>query len=597
MQNSYRSCFCADVTADHVGKDIRVSGWVSNWRDHGGVVFIDLRDSSGILQLVFNPEFPKVHELSGRLRSEWVVKVSGMLRERPAGTINSNLSSGAFELVVSEAMVINQSDALPFLLEADDLHEDTRLRFRYLDLRRSEMQAQLKLRSVCNSAIRSFMESNQFTEIETPIFTRQTPEGARDYVVPSRLHPGSFYALPQSPQLFKQLLMIGGVSRYYQIARCFRDEDLRSDRQPEFTQLDVEMSFVQRDEVMSIMEELIISLFNRFAGTNITSSFFQIDYKDAMMLYGTDRPDLRNPLTFMPIEDICVDSQFKVFAAPAKNGKQSRVIAMKVPGGNKLSRGEIDAYTLMVQQLGAAGLAYIKCNDISKGLSGLQSPILKFLGEEAVANIIKKVDARDNDLIFFGAGKKSLVNRTMSILRQKIGEDLNFIDSKAFNFCWVVNFPLMEYDQDEKKYTALHHPFTSSTESLLDYKGDPLDLIANAYDLVLNGIELGGGSIRNHLPAEQQALFKLLGMDAQTYEKQFGFLLKALSLGAPPHGGIAIGIDRMLMLISGKESIRDVIAFPKNQNGICMMSSAPNEINQRHLKELQINLKEKKKST
>ena len=587
-----RSHICSEINRLHINQSLVLTGWVSNWRDHGGLVFIDLRDHSGVLQLVFDPEFPEVHALSSTLRSEWVLGVEGKLRIRPEGTINPKTHNGEYELVVEKCTIINQAEPLPFVLDSDNLNEDTRLKFRYLDLRRNDMQAILKLRSEVNSFIRTYMEKHAFIEVETPLFTRQTPEGARDYLVPSRVHHGSFYALPQSPQLFKQLLMVAGVHRYYQIARCFRDEDLRADRQPEFTQIDLEMSFTNQDEIISIAEELVTSLFSTFTDRKCTTPINRISYDKAIVQYGTDRPDLRNPLKLEPIEDLVKECKFKVFANPA-SAKNSRVVALKIEQGCKLTRGEIDGYTTMVQKLGGSGLAYIKCNDISKGIEGLQSPIVKFLGEKTANAIIAKLEAKNDDLIFFGAGKNTVVNRTMSALRLQLGNDLKLVDSSALAFCWVMDFPLVEYDEENKKYKPLHHPFTASSTSLRDFKDKPEKLKAQAFDLVLNGIELGGGSIRNHLVEDQKKLFELLGFSPKQYQDQFGFLLRALSLGAPPHGGLAFGLDRILMLLSGKNSIRDVIAFPKNQNGICMMTSAPGEVESAILGELSIAIKKK----
>ncbi|MDI9347308.1 MAG: aspartate--tRNA ligase [Methylacidiphilales bacterium] len=595
MENKFRTHITLECGKVQIGTLVKVSGWVEHWRDHGGIVFIDLRDHSGIVQIVFNPDNTSLHGLGQSLRSEWVISVTGVIRNRPEGTKNDNLNTGHIEIVVSECEVLNQSQVLPFPLDGSIVNEETRLRFRYLDIRRNDMQNRLRLRAQANMFIRTMMQEHDFCEVETPMLTRETPEGARDYVVPSRLHRGMFYALPQSPQLFKQLLMVGGLNRYYQIARCFRDEDLRSDRQPEFTQLDLELSFCDQKEIMEITELVVTNLFERFGNKKFTKPIPHITYQESMRKYGIDRPDLRNPLHLVDIDNLVKNCGFKIFSTCA-NAKNSRVVALRVPqGAVRLSRSEIDTYTEMVQAQGAGGLAYIKCTDRQVGIAGLQSPIIKFLGEELTNTILDACSAQTGDLVFFGAGDAKLVNVTMHMLRGAIADSLKLIDPDALSFCWVVNFPLVEYDELEKRYVAMHHPFTACTESLIDFKGDPSTLLSHAFDLVLNGVELGGGSIRNHLVSEQHKLFTILGLSEEEIRGKFQFLLNALSFGAPPHGGLALGLDRLYMLLSGANSIRELIAFPKNQNGVCLLTDAPSSLANRKIRELHLAVQESKK--
>lgn len=585
-----RTHFCGELNQQHIDQQITVCGWVNRRRDHGGVIFVDLRDKKGILQVVFDPDDAAMFALAESVRNEFVLKVTGKIRIRPEGTINSEMPTGEVELLAQELEILNSSETPPFLLDDDDVHDDIRLRYRYLDLRRPEMQYRMQLRAKVTHFMRSWLEENEFLDIETPMLTRATPEGARDYLVPSRTHSGSFFALPQSPQLFKQLLMMSGMDRYYQIVRCFRDEDLRADRQPEFTQLDIETSFMDEEGIMGMMESMMRGLFKTVMSVDIDAGFLRMSYAEAMERFGSDKPDLRISLELQTISDLLTDVEFKVFSGPA-NDADGRVAALLVPGGNSLTRKEIDGYTNFVGVYGAKGLAYIKCNDVSQGREGLQSPILKFLPDEAVTEILARTGAKTGDLIFFGADKTNIVNESLGALRIKVAQDLGLVE-EGWKFLWVVDFPMFEHDARENRWNALHHPFTApSTDNADELEANPGGMLSRAYDMVLNGTELGGGSIRIHQNDMQQRVLKLLGIDEQEAEDKFGFLLNALKYGCPPHGGIAFGLDRMVMLMAGASSIRDVMAFPKTQTAACLLTSAPSPVSDRQLKDLSIRLR------
>lgn len=586
-----RTHYCGELNEMQIDQEVTVCGWVNRRRDHGGVIFVDLRDKKGILQVVFDPDDEEIFADAERLRNEFVLMVEGKLRIRPEGTANLNMPTGEVELLAHGLQILNISETPPFQLDDDDVHEDLRLKYRYIDLRRPDMQYRLHLRARVTRFLRNWLEDHEFMDIETPMLTRATPEGARDYLVPSRTHSGAFFALPQSPQLFKQLLMMSGMDRYYQIVRCFRDEDLRADRQPEFTQLDIETSFMQEDDIMSMMEEMMRGLFQSVMDVNVDAQFQRISYAEAKERFGSDKPDLRIALELVTVSDLLSGVEFKVFSGPA-NDPQGRVAALCIPGGNALTRKEIDVYTEYVGRYGAKGLAYIKCNDIDQGRDGLQSPILKFMPDEAISGILRRTKARSGDLIFFGADRASIVNDSLGALRVKIAQDLNLVE-EGWRFLWVVDFPMFEYDALENRWNALHHPFTApSTENPDELEANPGKMLSRAYDLVLNGTELGGGSIRIHNREMQLRVLKLLGIDQQEAEEKFGFLLTALNYGCPPHGGIAFGLDRLVMLMAGANSIREVMAFPKTQTAACLLTSAPAAVSEQQLKDLSIRVRE-----
>ena len=579
-----RSHYCGDINRSDIGSDIEISGWVHKRRDHGGIIFLDIRDLHGIVQVVFNPDLKEVFDKADSCRSEFVVNIQGLVRERIDGAINTKMATGEIELEAKSLNIFSSAITPQFPLDDyQDVNEDIRLKNRFVDLRRPDVNQRLVKRSKITSKIRSFLEKNNFNEIETPILTRATPEGARDYLVPSRVHPGEFFALPQSPQLFKQLLMIGGLDKYYQIAKCFRDEDLRADRQPEFTQVDIEASFISTEDIINLGEDLIISLLSEFTDYQKTK-VPRIAYKESMEKYGCDKPDLRIPLELIDISDLVKDEEFKVFSEPA-NDSSSRVVALKVPGAADMTRKKIDAYTDYVAKLGAKGLAYIKVIEVDKE-NGLQSPILKFFKEETIHSILSNLDVQNNDIIFFGAGKTNTVNLSMSALIKKLGQDLNLMEC-SWAPCWIVDFPMFERNK-ENNLTSLHHPFTLPAVSVNELKNDPDNSLACAYDFVLNGYELGGGSLRVYEPTMQKEIFSILGISADEAKEKFGFLLSALSSGCPPHGGIAFGLDRIVMLLSDTTNIRDVIAFPKTQSSSCLLTDAPSMVSNNQLDELNI---------
>ena len=583
-----RSHFCGELNETHLDESIELCGWVHRRRDHGGVIFLDLRDRDGIAQVVVDPDTEAAFQLAEKVRSEYVLKIKGLVRHRPEGTVNPDMATGKIEVLAKEVEILNAAETPPFQLdEHTNVGEDVRLSYRYIDLRRPEMLDRLRFRSRVTANIRRFLEDKGFMDVETPILTRETPEGARDYLVPSRTHEGSFFALPQSPQLFKQLLMVSGVDRYYQIAKCFRDEDLRADRQPEFTQIDIEASFVDEDDIMSMSEELITQLFKEEMNVELPV-FPRMTHDEAMDRFGSDKPDLRNPLELIEVSDLLADVEFKVFSGPAKDPK-GRVAALRLPQGCKLTRKEIDGYTKYVSIYGAKGLAYIKVNDLSKGIEGLQSPILKFLPDDAVEAVLSRVNAETGDLVFFGADKAKVVNEALGALRVKLGHDCDLLESEWAPL-WVIDFPMFE-ETDAGQWTSLHHPFTAPSGDLDDLEKNPGNLLSRAYDMVLNGTELGGGSIRIHNQETQQKVFRALGISPEEAREKFSFLLDALGFGCPPHGGLAFGLDRLVMLMTHTQSIRDVIAFPKTQTAACVMTSAPAPVAAKHLKEVGIKLR------
>jgi aspartyl-tRNA synthetase len=572
-----------------IGQVITVAGWAQRRRDHGGVIFVDLRDRDGLLQVVFDPDRAAVFADAERVRNEFVLEVTGLVRARPQGTANAHLKTGQVELLAQALTILNRSEPLPFQLD-EHVGEEARLRHRYIDLRRPEMRDRLMLRHRLTRAMRRHLDDAGFIDIETPMLSKATPEGARDYLVPSRTHPGKFFALPQSPQIYKQLLMIAGFERYYQIVRCFRDEDLRADRQPEFTQLDIETSFLDQMQIQALMEGLVRHLFKDVLGVDLPDPLPRLTYAEAMRRFGSDKPDLRIALELVDVADLVRGCDFKVFAGPAAD-PEGRVAALKVPGGGKLTRKEIDDHTAFVARFGARGLAYVKVNERAKGRDGLQSPILKFLSDAAVDGILERTAAADGDLIFFGADKAKVVSDALGALRLKVGHDLKLV-ADGWRPLWVVDFPMFEWDPEARRWAAMHHPFTSPVN--LDYAAlaaDPGAAIAKAYDMVLNGSEIGGGSVRIHSPDLQATVFDLLGIGPEEARSKFGFLLDALKLGAPPHGGIAFGLDRLAMLMAGAESIRDVIAFPKTQTAACPLTDAPTEVSEAQLKELHIRVR------
>jgi len=588
-----RSEYCGLVSRKHLGQTVNVVGWMHRRRDHGGVIFLDLRDREGLLQVVCDPDNADTFRSAEKLRNEFVLKVTGKVRLRPEGTVNPNLVSGEVEVLADAIEILNASATPPFQMDDDNLSETVRLEYRFLDLRRPVMQKNLRLRYRTAMAVRNFLDRHGFIDIETPMLTRSTPEGARDYLVPSRVHPGEFFALPQSPQLFKQLLMISGFDRYYQIVKCFRDEDLRADRQPEFTQIDVETSFLDQQEVTALMEQLIVSVFKEVLDVALPRPFPRMRYDEAMALYGSDKPDLRVPLKLTELTDAVKEVEFKVFREAAQL-KDGRVAALCVPQGGEFTRKEIDDYTEFVKIYGAKGLAYIKVNAIEKGPEGLQSPILKFLPQAAIDTILKRTGACDGDLVFFGADRAKIVNDALGALRVKIGHDRKLAEA-GWRPLWVLDFPMFEWDDEAKRWNAMHHPFTSPAdghEDLLD--SDPGRARAKAHDMVLNGWEIGGGSVRIHRQEVQSKVFRALNIGPEEAEAKFGFLLKALQYGAPPHGGIAFGLDRIVTLMAGAESIRDVIAFPKTQRAQCLLTHAPSAVDEQQLRELHIRLRQPK---
>ena len=587
-----RSHYCGQLNESLDGQEVTLCGWVHRRRDHGGVIFLDIRDREGLAQVVFDPDRADAFAIADRVRSEYVVKIHGRVRMRPEGARNPNMASGAIEVLGYAIEVLNQAETPPFPLdEYSDVGEETRLRYRFIDLRRPEMAAKLKLRSRITSSIRRYLDENGFLDVETPILTRATPEGARDYLVPSRTHPGHFFALPQSPQLFKQLLMVAGFDRYYQIAKCFRDEDLRADRQPEFTQIDIETSFLDESDIMGITERMIRQLFKEVLDVEF-DEFPHMPYAEAMRRYGSDKPDLRIPLELVDVADQLKDVEFKVFSGPA-NDPKGRVAALRVPGAASMPRSQIDEYTKYVGVFGAKGLAYIKVNERAKGVEGLQSPIVKFIPEANLNVILDRVGAVDGDIVFFGADKAKIVSDALGALRIRLGHDLKLL-TKEWAPLWVVDFPMFE-ENDDGSLSALHHPFTSPKCTPEELEANPAAALSRAYDMVLNGTELGGGSIRIHDKAMQQAVFRVLGIDEEEQQEKFGFLLDALKYGAPPHGGLAFGLDRLVMLMTGAASIREVIAFPKTQSAACVMTQAPGEVDAKALRELNIRLREQPK--
>ncbi len=586
-----RTHMCGEVTKQQLGESVALCGWVHRRRDHGGVIFIDLRDREGLVQVVFNPESAETFAVAESVRSEYVLRVEGTVRERLEGTVNPNMKTGEIEILVNQLEVLNISETPPFPIESDiEVNEEMRLRYRYIDLRRTEMQKKMRVRRDVTRNLRNFLDEREFFEIETPILTKATPEGARDYIVPSRTHDNAFFALPQSPQLYKQLLMISGMDKYYQIVRCFRDEDLRADRQPEFTQLDIETSFMNEDKIMDIMEEMIKKLFLDVINVDLGDKFPVMTYQEAMRLYGSDKPDLRIPLKFVDIAEDMKDVDFKVFSGPA-NDPNGRVVALKIPKGADLSRKEIDGLTKYVSIYGARGLAYIKVNDRMAGLEGLQSPIIKFAPAEVWESVLTKTGAETGDLIFFGADKASIVNEAIGALRVKVGHDRGLAEGD-WKPLWLVDFPMFDWDDKNQRWNAIHHPFTAPSCTIEELEANPGQALSRAYDLILNGTEVGGGSIRINHTDMQSKVFDILGIGEEEARDKFGFLLDALKYGCPPHGGVAFGLDRLVMLMTNSASIRDVIAFPKTQTAACPLMDAPAVINDAQLRGLGIKLRD-----
>ena len=585
-----RSQYCGLVDESLMGEEVTLCGWVNKRRDHGGVIFVDLRDREGIVQVVFDPDIPEVFATAEHIRNEYVLQIKGIVRERPEGTVNESMISGKIEVLGKALTVLNAAETPPFQLDDDDVNEEARLKYRYIDLRRPVMQQRMQTRAKVTGFMRRFLEAQGFLDIETPMLTKATPEGARDYIVPSRTHAGGFFALPQSPQIFKQLLMMGGMDRYYQIVRCFRDEDLRADRQPEFTQLDIETSFVDEEEIMGITEDMMRQIFSEVLDVNLDATFPRMSYAEAMRRFGSDKPDLRIPLELVDVGDLLAGVEFKVFSGPA-NDPKGRVAALRIPQGNSLSRKDIDGYTKFVSRYGARGLAYIKVNELAKGVEGLQSPIVKFLPDDVAMEIMQRCGAEDGDLVFFGADSAKVVNESLGALRVEIGMDRGLM-VPGWKPLWVVDFPMFEWDDKNERWQALHHPFTApNVENPADLHTRPGETLSRAYDMILNGTELGGGSIRIHKPEMQKEVFKLLGISDELAEDKFGFLTTALDYGCPPHGGIAFGLDRLIMLMTGATSIRDVMAFPKTQTAACPLTDAPAEVSDQQLKELHIRVK------
>ena len=584
-----RSHYCGQLNESLIDQEVELAGWVHRRRDHGGVIFIDLRDREGLAQVVFDPDLPDIFAIAESVRNEFVLHIKGKVRLRPEGTANPDLPTGKVEVLGQSLSILNRSETPPFMLDVDDeeVGEEHRLRYRYVDLRRPKMLERMRLRSEITRVLRYYLDNNGFLDMETPMLTKATPEGARDYLVPSRTHQGQFFALPQSPQLFKQLLMVSGMDRYYQIVRCFRDEDLRADRQPEFTQLDIETSFLDEEQIMSMMEEMIRELFATVLEEQLPNPFPRMSYSEAMERFGSDKPDLRIPLELVEVADLMKEVEFKVFSGPA-NDPDCRVTALRLPKGGELTRKEIDDYTKFVGIYGAKGLAYIKVNELAQGREGLQSPILKFLPDDVINGIMERVEAEDGDLVFFGADKAKVVNEALGALRVKLGHDRDLVE-RGWRPLWVVDFPMFEWDEGSNRWLSLHHPFTSPKEEHIDLlESDPGACMSRAYDMILNGTELGGGSMRIYRSHVQEEVFKALGISDEEAQDKFGFLLDALKYGCPPHGGLAFGLDRLVMLMTGAKSIRDVMAFPKTQSANCMLTEAPSPVSTEQLIELGI---------